>query len=57
MEFKRRNHRRGADPPKGPYSNSGFKTGACQIARSSFEIARFAEIELWPGFEIGEAVP
>ena len=45
------------EAPKGPYSNSGFKTGACQIARSSFEIPRFAEIELWPGFEIGEAVP
>ena len=42
---------------KGPCSNSGFKTGACQIARSGFEITRFAEIELWPGFEIGEAVP
>ena len=42
---------------QGPYSNSGLKTGTCQIARSSFEIARFAEIELWPGFEIAEAVP
>jgi len=41
---------------KGPFSNSGFETGARQIARSGFENARFAEIGLSPSFKIGEAV-
>jgi hypothetical protein len=29
---------------KGLFGSSGFKTGACQIARSSFENAGFAEL-------------
>ena len=42
---------------KGPFSNSGFETGARQIDRSSFENARFAKSGLKGSFEIGQAVP
>jgi hypothetical protein len=41
---------------KGPFSNSGFKTGPRQIAWSGFENARFAKFGLLTGFEIGDAV-